>query len=122
VFAVSLTAEWREWAAALAAPLHGRLAWRLARVLAGVLLASGRRTASRWFQAARVGTGFRSYYYFLDSVGRKAQQVAAALLKIVAQRIDSGDRLVFALDDTPASTTTPPPARPARSSSTATPG
>jgi hypothetical protein len=101
VFAVSLTAEWREWAAALAAPLHGRLAWRLARVLAGVLLASGRRTASRWFQAARVGTGFRSYYYFLDSVGRKAQQVAAALLKIVAQRIDSGDRLVFALDDTP---------------------
>jgi hypothetical protein len=101
VFAVSLTAEWREWAAALAAPLHGRLAWRLARVLAGVLLASGRRTASRWFQAVRVGAGFRSYYYFLDSVGRKAQQVAAALLKIVAQRTDSGDRLVFALDDTP---------------------
>jgi hypothetical protein len=101
VFAVSLTAEWREWAAALAAPLHGRLAWRLVQVLAGILLASGRRTASRWFQAARVGSGFRSYYYFLDSVGRKTQQVAAALLKIVTRRIDSGDRLVFAIDDTP---------------------
>lgn len=101
MFAVSLTAEWREWAAALSAPLHGRLAWRLARVLAGILLASGRRTASRWFQAARVGYRFRSYYYFLDSVGRKTPQVAAALLRIVTQRIDSGDRLVFALDDTP---------------------
>ncbi len=101
MFAVSLTAEWREWAAALSAPLHGRLAWRLARVLAGIVLASGRRTASSWLRAARVGSDFRSYYYFLDSVGRKTQQVAAALLRIVNQRIDAGDRLVFALDDTP---------------------
>ena len=60
MFAVSLTAEWREWAAALAAPLHGRLAWRLARVLIGILLASGRRTASSRSRAARVGSGFRS--------------------------------------------------------------
>ena len=71
------------------------------RVVAGILLASGRRTASSWFRAARVGSGFRSYYYFLDSVGRKAERVAAVLLKIVTERIDAGDRLVFALDDTP---------------------
>ena len=101
MFAVSLTAEWRAWADALAAPLHRRLAWRMARVLAGVLRGSGRRTASSWFRAARVGSGFRSYYYFLDSVGRKTQQVAAVLLRIVTERIDAGDRLVFALDDSP---------------------
>jgi hypothetical protein len=101
VSAFNLTAEWRAWVVALSAPLHGRLAWRLPTVVAGIIFASGRRTVSSWFRAARVGSRFRSYYYFLDSVGRKTQQVAAALLEIVMGRIDAGDRLVFALDDTP---------------------
>ena len=101
MFAVRLTAEWLAWTAALSVPLHGRLAGRLAEVVAGVLFASGRRTASSWWRAIRVGTDFRSYYYFLDSVGRKAEPVAAVLLRIVLERVDAGDRLVFALDDTP---------------------
>jgi len=101
VFAFNLTAEWAGWALALSAPLHGRLAWRLPAVVAGIVFASGRRTASSWWRVARVGTHFRSYYYFLDSVGRKTHQVAAVLLKIVTERIDAEDRLVFALDDTP---------------------
>lgn len=101
MFTLHLTTEWRIWVAALAAPLHGRLAWRLAEVVVGILLASGRRTASAWWRVARVGTRFRSYYYFLDSVGRKVQPVAAALWKIVLTQIPAGDRLVFALDDTP---------------------
>ena len=101
MFAFGLTAEWRAWVAALSAPLHGRLAWRLSAIVAGIVLASGRRTVSSWWRAARVGSDFRSYYYFLDSIGRKAQQVAAALPEIVTVRIDAGDRLVFALDDTP---------------------
>ena len=42
-----------------------------------------------------------SHYYFLDSVGRKTQAVAAVLLKIVFERIDAEDRLIFAIDDTP---------------------
>ena len=97
----SLTDEWAAWVAALASPLHARLAWRLAGVVVGVLMASGRRTAASWWRAAGVGRDFRSYYYFLDSVGRKTHQVAAVPLKIVTERIDAGDRLVFALDDTP---------------------
>ena len=97
----NLNGEWIAWLAALAAPLHARLAWRLPAVVAGILLASGRRTASRWWIAAGVGQGFRSYYYFLDSIGRKTRPVAAALMKIVSGRIGVGDRLVFALDDTP---------------------
>jgi hypothetical protein len=101
VCAFNLTAEWRAWVLALSAPLHGRLAWRLPAVVAGIVIASGRRTASSWWRVARVGTRFRSYYYFLDAVGRKTQQVAAALLKIVTREIDAGDRLVFAIDDTP---------------------
>ncbi len=101
MFAFNLTAEWRAWIVALSAPLHGRLAWRLSTVVAGILFASGRRTVSSWWRAARVGSGFRSYYYVLDSVGRKAQAVAAVLLRIVLDRIDAGERLVFAIDDTP---------------------
>jgi hypothetical protein len=97
----ALTAEWAAWVAALAVPLHRRLAWRLADVVVGIVMASGRRTAASWWRAAGVGVRFRSYYYFLGSVGRKTVEVAAVLLRIVLDRIDVGDRLVFALDDTP---------------------
>lgn len=101
MFALKLDVQWAAWVAALATPLHGRLAWRLPAIVAGILLASGRRTATRWWLAAGVGRAFRSYYYFLDSIGRKTWPVAAALLKIGLDRIPAGDRLVFALDDTP---------------------
>ena len=101
MFAVRLTAEWAAWVAALAAPLHRRSAWRLADVVLGILMASGRRTAASGWRAAALGDRFRSYYYFLGSVGRKAIEVAAVLLRITLDRIEPGDRLLFALDDTP---------------------
>ena len=99
--ALCLTAEWMAWVMALAAPLDTRLAGRLADVVLGILSASGRRTAASWWRAAGVGEHFRSYYYFLDAVGRKVQHLAATLVRIVLDRIDPGARLVFALDDTP---------------------
>jgi hypothetical protein len=40
------------WVGQLAAPLHGRISWRMARLVAGILLAHGRRTASIWWRAA----------------------------------------------------------------------
>ena len=89
------------WVNALAAPLHDRLAWRLADVVLGILLASGRRTAASWWRAAAVGERCRSSSYFLDAVGRKVRDPAAVLLRIVLDRVDAGQRLVFALDDTP---------------------
>jgi hypothetical protein len=101
VFAITLTAEWAAWVAALAAPLHRRLAWRLPTVVLGILMAHGRRTASSWWRAAGVGRRFRSYYYFLDSIGRKAEGSAAVTLRIVNQRIDPTGRFTFAIDDTP---------------------
>jgi DDE superfamily endonuclease len=102
VFAICLTAEWVAWVAALAAPLHRRSAWRLAAVVAGILLAQGRRTASSWWRAAGIGTRFRSYYYFLDSVGRKTTAVAAVVVGLLRGPLDvPGERLLWALDDTP---------------------
>ena len=80
MFAIRMTPEWIVWIATLSAPLHGRLDWRLTTVVAGILFASGRRTVSSWWRAARVSSDFSSYYYFLDSVGRKTTQVAARLL------------------------------------------
>jgi len=70
VFAVKLTTEWAAWVAILAAPLHRRLPWRLPAVVVGILLASGRWTVANWWRAAGVGDCFRSYYHFLDSLGR----------------------------------------------------
>src|SRR4051794_30108492 len=61
----------------------------------------GRRTPSSWRQAAGVGKQFRSYYYFLDCVGRNAIGLVAGLLRIALDRIEPSDRLLFALDDTP---------------------
>jgi hypothetical protein len=102
VFAVCLTAEWMAWVTALAAPLHRRSAWRLAAVVAGILLAQGRRTASSWWRAGGIGTHFRSYYYFLDSVGRKTTAVAAVVFGLLRSPLEApGERLLLALDDTP---------------------
>ncbi len=84
MFAIHLTAEWAAWVAALAAPLHRRCRWRLAHVVVGILMASGRRTASRWWRAAGIGTAYRSYYYFLDHIGRKSIEVATALVGLTA--------------------------------------
>jgi hypothetical protein len=102
VFAVGLTAEWMAWVAALAGPLHRRSAWRLTAAVAGILLAQGRRTASSWWRAAGIGTRFRSYYYFLDSVGRKTTAVAAVVFALLRGPLDDPEgRLLLALDDTP---------------------
>jgi DDE superfamily endonuclease len=101
MFAVRMLPEWSIWVAALSLPLHGCLAGRLATVVVGLLFASGRRTVTSWWRAAGVGSDFRSSYYFLDALGRKTAPIAAVLLGIVLERIPPGERLVFALDDTP---------------------
>ena len=101
MFAIKLTAEWAAWVAALAAPLHRRCAWRLTHVVAGLLMASGRRTASSWFRAAGIGSAFRSYYYFLDHLGRKASAVATVLVGLTARHIEPERRQLWVLDDSP---------------------
>jgi len=95
VFAVGFTAEWAAWVAALAAPLHRRSAWRLAHVVAGILLAHGRRSVASWWRAAGIGDRFRSYYYFLGSLGRKTTAVAAVVFALLRGLLDlPGSRLL----------------------------
>lgn len=85
----------------LSSPLDARLAGRLVPLLTGMLFARGRRTVSRWLRAAGVQDEFRSYYYFLGSLGRKCESIAVLLLLQMVRRLPLGERLLFALDDTP---------------------
>jgi hypothetical protein len=97
----NLPAEVLSWIGQLAMPLHGRLAWRLAPLLTGMLFAIGRRTVASWLRAGGLGHDFKAFYYFLGSLGRVAACVAGRLVVLVASRLPLGDTLLFALDDTP---------------------
>jgi hypothetical protein len=102
MFAVQLTGQWTAWVAAMAQPLHRRSAWRLDDVIIGILLAHGRRTVSSWWRAGGIGQAFRSYYYFLDSLGRKSTAMAAVVFALLRDQLETReDRRLLALDDTP---------------------
>lgn len=89
------------WVDVLAGHLHGRNAWRLQRLVVGVVLAQGRRTVTSWFRAAGIARGYRSYYYFLAALGLKVQAIGLSVLDLTIQRVPIGERLTLALDDTP---------------------
>src|SRR4051794_39887175 len=90
-----------EWINRLSQPLHGRLAWRLLPMLAGVLFAQGRRTVASWLRANDLGRDFKPFYYFLGSLGRAIEPVASRLLRLLVSQLPLDDHLLFALDDTP---------------------
>jgi hypothetical protein len=96
-----LPAEMVVWITQLSQVLHGRLAWRLLPLFTGVLFGRGRRTVSSWLRAAGLSDDFRAYYYFLGSLGRNVKCMSALLLRRVVSIIEPGDRLLFALDDSP---------------------
>src|SRR5262249_37762995 len=61
----------------------------------------GRRTVTSWLRAVGVGREFPLFYYFLGSLGRQAARIADVVLRLATQVIAPGDRVLFALDDTP---------------------
>jgi hypothetical protein len=81
--------------------LDSRTAWRLPIVLAGMLLARGRRTVTTWLRAQGVLADFDDYYYFLGSLGRKIEPLATSLFQLLVATLPLGERIVLALDDTP---------------------
>jgi hypothetical protein len=66
-----------------------------------MLFACGRRTVTTWLRAAGISTGFADYYYFLASVGRKADCVATRLLLLVLRVLPLPQRLLAVIDDSP---------------------
>jgi DDE superfamily endonuclease len=68
----------------------------------GLLLAHGRRTATAWFRAGGITDEFRRAYTLLGSIGRsKCDVFASVLFSRLRQTVASGERWLFALDDTP---------------------
>ena len=89
------------WIGQWANVLHRSHAWRLEPLLVGMLLATGRKTVASWLRAGELGDDFQGYYYLLGSLGRKTKAIAAHLLRQAIDVIQPGERLLFALDDTP---------------------
>ena len=90
------------WLPALAAALDRRSAPRLAWLLVGAVLASGRRTVTSWIRAAGLSSEYRHCYTAVAAAGRKADLAAAYLAREVVQPMTAGRRrLTFAIDDTP---------------------
>jgi hypothetical protein len=97
----TLPTEVSSWIVKMAGLLHRRSAWRLLPLLVGALFGQGRKTVASWLRGGELGDDFRAYYYFLGSLGRNVKLLAWMLLRIAVDVIAPGDRLVFALDDTP---------------------
>lgn len=93
--------DWQQWVDWLAAGLHGRNRWRLSLILMGIVFASGRRTVTTWLRAAGITDDFADYYYFLQPLGRKTKEIAERLLALLLVRLADGERLLFAVDDSP---------------------
>ena len=89
----------------LQAVMDRRIAFRLAIVVAGMLLADDRRTASAWFMAAGVQDDWDRFYDCLSSVGQTSGKVAPAVLGLVVQKLAPGfgGRILLGMDDTPTS-------------------
>lgn len=89
------------WLKNLSGLLHQANSWRLAPLLWGMLFARGRRTVACWLRVAELGDDYQGYYYFLGSLGRNVKSVAGALLRLAVNVLCPGERLLFAIDDTP---------------------
>lgn len=83
--------------------LHARIGFRLPIVMAGAMLARGRRTASSWFRAAGVKDDWDRFYELLVSAGKVATSLALPILRVIVKRFDPGPDgyLTLAVDDSP---------------------
>ena len=100
---VPLVGAMRTAVSALQAVMDPRIAFRLAIVVAGMLLAGDRRTASAWFVAGGVQEDWDRFYDCLTSVGRTSGKLATAVLGLVVRKLAPGlgDRILLGLDDSP---------------------
>lgn len=100
---VPLTGTLAQLAAAMSRVLDTRIAFRLPIVLAGAMLASGRRTAASWFRCAGVKDDWDRFYDQLQAIGKNAASLAFAIIHILFRRFDPGEGgyWTLAVDDSP---------------------
>ena len=102
---VPLTGAMQTVVSVLQAVMDRRIAFRLAIIVAGMMLADDRRTASAWFVAAGVQDDWDRFYDCLISMGRTSEKLATAVLGLVVQKFAPGlgDRILLGMDDSPTS-------------------
>lgn len=90
-------------AASMGKLLDVRGEFRLAIVMAGMMLAEGRRVAAAWFAAAGVQDDWDRFYDCLRSVGQRTGSLALPLLTAVIRKFDPGPdgHLTLGGDDSP---------------------
>jgi len=100
---VPLTGAMQMAVSTLQSVMDRRVAFRLAIIVAGMLLADDRRTASAWFVAGGVQDDWDRFYDCLIRVGRTSGKLATAVLGLVVQQFAPGigDRIVLGMDDSP---------------------
>lgn len=83
--------------------LDSRIGFRLPIVLAGAMLAGGRRTAASWFRCAGVKDDWDRFYELLQTVGKNAASLMLPLLMFILKKFDPGDggHWTLAIDDSP---------------------
>ncbi len=102
---VPLAGEMKKAVASMQKVLDRRIAFRLGIVIAGMLLADDRRTASAWFFHAGVQDDWDRFYDLLITVGRRSGKVAETVLALVVKKLGSrlNGKVVLGLDDSPTS-------------------
>jgi hypothetical protein len=100
---IPLVGELADLALGMSRLLDVRIAFRLPIVIAGALLATGRRTASRWFESGGVKDDWDRFYDLLVSVGQHASALMLPLVARLVRRFDPGPTGFWklALDDSP---------------------
>jgi hypothetical protein len=100
---VSLVGSMLNHVRSMADQLDARMAFRLAIIVSGVMLADDRRVAAAWFTSGGVLDDWDRFYDCLTSIGSRVAVVAKPLAIAVARRFDPGPsgHLVLAVDDTP---------------------
>lgn len=90
-------------AAAMSQLLDKRIAFRLPIVVAGAMLARGRRTAASWFRSAGVQDDWDRFYELLQSVGKNAASLMFPIVMLIVKKFDPGvqGHWTLAVDDSP---------------------
>ncbi len=89
--------------AAMSRLLDKRIGFRLPIVVAGAMLAGGRRTAASWFRCAGVKDDWDRFYELLQSVGKNAASLMLPIVMVVFKKFDPGKQgyWTLAVDDSP---------------------
>ncbi len=100
---VPLVGSFAELVNSMSRLLDARIAFRFSIVVAGAMLANGRRTAASWFRCAGVQDDWDRFYELLQSIGKNAAPLISPILQAIVRKFDPGEggHWKLAIDDSP---------------------